>query len=124
VPGPYLPEGASLIHLTNDPDEAARAPAGDAIVADLASAIQALLDAAKPTQRPAPAPRPPIPDIEHAQRTVRIMAIPAGAERALPKSFTFDAVVFGALLPGALIFPEEVGALAAGVRYRWRHDGG
>src|SRR5271155_2380349 len=27
VPGPYLPQGTSLIHITNDPDEAARAPA-------------------------------------------------------------------------------------------------
>lgn len=33
IPGPYLPEGASLIHITNDPDEAARAPVGDAIIA-------------------------------------------------------------------------------------------
>ena len=56
VPGPYLPEGASLIHITNDPDEAARAPAGDAIVADVASAAEALLAASKSTQRPAPQP--------------------------------------------------------------------
>src|ERR1700757_1453787 len=66
VPGPYLPEGASLIHITNDPDEAARAPVGEAIVAALASAAQALLGAAKPSQRPAPAPRAPIPDVENA----------------------------------------------------------
>ncbi|MDT5049335.1 MAG: benzoylformate decarboxylase, partial [Mycobacterium sp.] len=56
VPGPYLPQGTSLIHITNDPDEAARAPVGDAIIADVRSAAQALLAAAKPTQRPAPPP--------------------------------------------------------------------
>ena len=61
VPGPYLPEGSSLIHITNDPDEAARAPVGDAIVADLRSAAEALVAAVKPSQRPAPSPRAPIP---------------------------------------------------------------
>ncbi len=68
VPGPYLPKGASLIHITNDPDEAARAPVGDAIIADVRSAAQALLAAAKPTQRPAPPPRAPIPAVEHARK--------------------------------------------------------
>ncbi|OBA73194.1 hypothetical protein A5641_06025 [Mycobacterium sp. 1554424.7] len=67
VPGPYLPEGATLVQLTNDPDEAARAPVGDAIVADLASAAQALLAAAKSTKRAAAAPRAPIPELRSAQ---------------------------------------------------------
>ncbi|PXX10329.1 benzoylformate decarboxylase [Mycolicibacterium moriokaense] len=71
VPGPYLPEGAALIHLTNDPDEAARAPVGDAIVADLTSAAEALLAAAEPAQRPLPAPRAPIPDVEPAQTPLK-----------------------------------------------------
>lgn len=52
VPGPYLPPGTGLIHITNDPDEAARAPVGDAIIADLRSAAEALLAAAKPSQDP------------------------------------------------------------------------
>ncbi|WP_082953361.1 hypothetical protein [Mycobacterium sp. E3251] len=51
VPGPYLPEGARLIQITNDPDEAARAPVGDAIVADIRTAARALAAAVKPTQR-------------------------------------------------------------------------
>jgi benzoylformate decarboxylase len=75
VPGPYLPEGAGLIHITNDPDEAARAPVGDAIVANLRSALQGLLDAVKPTQRPAPAPRAPIPDLDHAQAPLKPEAL-------------------------------------------------
>ena len=36
IPGPLLPEGAALVAITSDPDEAARAPMGDAIVADVA----------------------------------------------------------------------------------------
>ena len=35
IPGPLLPEGAALVVITSDPDEAARAPMGDAIVADV-----------------------------------------------------------------------------------------
>jgi len=84
VPGPYLPEGASMIHLTNDPDEAARAPIGDAIVADLASATAALLDAAKPTQRQAPAARAPIADVVHAQAPLRPDALWTAVGKAAP----------------------------------------
>ena len=84
VPGPYLPEGASLIHITNDPDEAARAQVGDAIIADVRSAAEALLAAAKPTQRRAPAPRPPIPDVEQAQAPLKPEALWAAVGRAAP----------------------------------------
>ncbi len=35
MPGPALAEGTQLVAITSDPDEAARAPAGDAIVGDL-----------------------------------------------------------------------------------------
>lgn len=84
VPGPYLPEGASLIHLTNDPDEAARAPVGDAIVADLRSAVGALLDVVKPTQRPAPAPRAAIPDLEHGQVPLKPEALWTAVGHAAP----------------------------------------
>jgi benzoylformate decarboxylase len=40
VPGPLLPEGTTLVALTSDPGEAARAPMGDAIVGDVALALQ------------------------------------------------------------------------------------
>jgi benzoylformate decarboxylase len=84
VPGPYLPEGASLIHITNDPDEAARAPVGDAIVADLKSAAEALLAAAKPSQRPAPAPRQPIPEIEQAEVPLKPEALWTAVGKGAP----------------------------------------
>jgi benzoylformate decarboxylase len=44
LPGPLLPEGASLVQITSDPDEAARAPMGDAIVADVRLTLERLLD--------------------------------------------------------------------------------
>jgi benzoylformate decarboxylase len=84
VPGPYLPEGASLIHLTNDPDEAARAPVGDAIVADIRSAVEALLQTVKPTQRPAPEPRAAIPSFEHAQTPLKPQALWTAVGQAAP----------------------------------------
>jgi thiamine pyrophosphate-dependent acetolactate synthase large subunit-like protein len=67
VPGPYLPEGARLIQITNDPDEAARAPVGDAIVADIRTAAEALAATVKHTQRSAPTPRAAIPEQVSAQ---------------------------------------------------------
>jgi benzoylformate decarboxylase len=57
IPGPALPEGTELIAITNDPDEAARAPMGDAIVADVALTLDALLaelGAAGPSDRTPP----------------------------------------------------------------------
>ncbi len=84
VPGPYLPEGASLIHITNDPDEAARAPVGDAIIADLRSAADALLAAAQPSQRPAPAPRQPIADIEQAEVPLKPEALWTAVGKGAP----------------------------------------
>ncbi len=43
IPGDLLPEGAELVVVTSDPDEAARAPMGEAIVADVALTLRALL---------------------------------------------------------------------------------
>jgi benzoylformate decarboxylase len=45
IPGALLAEGTQLLAITNDPDEAARAPMGDAIVADVALTLRALIDA-------------------------------------------------------------------------------
>src|SRR3954471_3236901 len=43
IPGPLLPDGAALVAITSDPDEAARAPMGDAIVGDVALTLRALV---------------------------------------------------------------------------------
>jgi benzoylformate decarboxylase len=65
-PGPWLPPGTALIAVSGDPDAAARAAFGDAVVGEVAPIVTALLaalpdDAALPTDdraRAAPAPRP------------------------------------------------------------------
>jgi benzoylformate decarboxylase len=63
-PGAYLPERARLISITCDVNEAARAPMGDAIIADIRDALGALsarvarssrlMPAARQTPEPAP----------------------------------------------------------------------
>ncbi len=56
IPGPLLPEGATLVAITSDPDEAARAPMGYAIVADVGLTLAALVEAVPESSRPAPEP--------------------------------------------------------------------
>ena len=58
IPGPLLPEGASLVAITSDPDEAARAPMGDVILADVGLALRALLAELEEANRPEPTPLP------------------------------------------------------------------
>jgi benzoylformate decarboxylase len=64
IPGPPLPEGAELVAITSDPDEAARAPMGDAIVADVRLTLEALLEEVAESDRPLPEPpgEPPPPE--------------------------------------------------------------
>ncbi|MEJ2867085.1 benzoylformate decarboxylase [Actinomycetospora sp. OC33-EN08] len=51
VPGGFLPEGTTLHHVTSDPDEAARAPMGDALVADPTAVVRELLARVAPSGR-------------------------------------------------------------------------
>ena len=64
IPGPLLPEGTSLVAITSDPDEAARAPMGDAIVADVGLTLAALSEAVPESDRDAPEPLPPPEAVE------------------------------------------------------------
>lgn len=65
VPGNHLPEGARLLHVTDDPDEAARAPVGDSLLGDPGLALTALLDLLPAAGRQPPAPKavPPPPEV-------------------------------------------------------------
>jgi benzoylformate decarboxylase len=42
VPGPYLPDGMRLLHVSEDPAETARAPVGDSLLGDAALSLAAL----------------------------------------------------------------------------------
>jgi benzoylformate decarboxylase len=56
IPGPLLPDGTDLVAVTSDPDEAARAPMGDAIVADVKLTVEALVELVPPSDREPPEP--------------------------------------------------------------------
>jgi benzoylformate decarboxylase len=88
VPGPLLAPGTALVAITSDPDEAARAPMGDAILADPALTLAALADAAGESDRPPPPVRPapePAPESDPIS--------PSSAVRALAETFPQDGIV-------------------------------
>jgi benzoylformate decarboxylase len=58
--GPHVPEGATLIQLTNDPNQASYTPGGTAIVTNLKAGIAELLAGRQPPARQAPAVRAPV----------------------------------------------------------------
>jgi benzoylformate decarboxylase len=66
LPGPTLSGDTSLVAITNDPAEAARAPVGDAIVADVRLTLEALLSAVRSSGRPQPAGLAPPPAVEES----------------------------------------------------------
>ncbi len=59
IPGPLLPAGTELVAVTSDPDEAARAPMGDAIVADVKLTAEALVELVPASDREPPEPLGP-----------------------------------------------------------------
>ncbi len=89
IPGPLLPEGATLVAIMNDPDEAARAPMGDAIVADVRLTLEALLAALDgDSKREAPPARPAPEAVEETDPMN-----PSTAVRALASVFPDDGIV-------------------------------
>src|SRR4029077_10998335 len=54
--GPHVPDGASLVQLTNNPDTAARAPVGVSVVTDLRLGVGALLSAPARARSAPPVP--------------------------------------------------------------------
>jgi benzoylformate decarboxylase len=65
VPGKYLPDGTHLVQITGDAQEAARAPMGDAVVADVKRALAQLADTVAVSSRH---PLPPLPDFAEPAR--------------------------------------------------------
>ena len=122
IPGPYLPEGTSLVHITNDPDEAARAPMGDAIIADLVSAARALADASTPTQRPAPAPRPQAPAVQPASTPLAPANLWSAVAKAAPPNALWvseggsnETVIVDCIRPGQRL--SHLSAAGGGLGY-------
>ena len=86
VPGPTVPEGTRVLHLTADPSEAARALEGFSVVGDVALAVRGLLDLVPESRRaapsaPSPPPRPELADPPSAEWVYATLAerMPADA---------------------------------------------
>jgi benzoylformate decarboxylase len=88
IPGPLLPEGAELVAITCDPDEAARAPMGDAIVADVGLTLAALAAEVGEANRAEPAP---LPDPQPGEETDPLT--PTMVNHTLAGALPDDAIV-------------------------------
>lgn len=64
--GPYVPEGATIIQIVDDPATAARTPVGTAIVGNVADAIAQLNAGAAPITRSAPTMPAPYDEPAHS----------------------------------------------------------
>jgi benzoylformate decarboxylase len=90
IPGDFLPADAELVAITCDPDEAARAPAGDAIVADVALTLRALGEALEqPSEREPPTARP-APEVLQAEGSA---LSPSAVHAILAQVFPPDGIV-------------------------------
>ena len=107
--GSYLPSGAELVAIVDDPDVAARAPVGDALVADPALTLQGLLELLPQTNRPAPVPLAPL-------------KIPPAVD-TLTASQVYD--IMGPLFPhnGIVVSESMNGAEAMWDRMKFRQPG-
>lgn len=92
VPGDYLPAGAKLLQITDDPYEAAKAVVGDSLISD---SRLALIELAKSIEsRPAKAPNKPLRQnkdnadvLEQAGSPLTARQLFAALSRSLPEDF-------------------------------------
>jgi benzoylformate decarboxylase len=83
IPGPILPQGTRLIHITDDPHEAARAPAGDSIVGDVRIALERLASLVPEGERLGTGVRP-APETPVATEPIRVAFAMSVLSKALP----------------------------------------
>lgn len=120
LPGPWLPSGAELVAVLSDPQEAARAAFGDAVVAEVGTVLEQLLDRVPPRDRgPVPAARPLDEAAQPAAAPFRADSVFAALARWVPvevplvNESTSNTVEFWARLdrsrPRSLFFPAAGG---------------
>ena len=101
IPGPPLAPGCELVALTSDPGEAARAAMGDAIVGDVAVALERLVSMTGVAEgRAEPAGRPPAGEPEVSQGGARLTGSQVAA--ALAAAWPDDGIAV-VELPSAML---------------------
>ena len=103
VPGPILPAGAELFHITDDPDEAARAPVGTSIVGDVRVALERLIELVPETGR-----KPPAPRCEPGTPPASDPISPAYAMRALAAALPPDVVLVEESASSRAVFYDQI----------------
>jgi benzoylformate decarboxylase len=126
-PGPYLPEGASLLQVTCDPSEAARAPMGRAVVASIGPALHRLAAAVahrgiRLEQRVRPAASP-LASARTAEGARQSGASAPAVARALAPEDVFD--VINMVAPQDAIYVNETTSTVGAFwdRIEMRHPG-
>ena len=119
APGDYLPADCQLLQLTCVPGEAARAPMGDALVADIALTLEALVAGVTPSERPMPValPQPePVADdggLLHPETVFELIDRLAPANAIYVKESTSTVGAFWRRIamrePGSYFFPAAGG---------------
>jgi benzoylformate decarboxylase len=94
VPGPYLPAGLRLPHISDDPAETARAPVGDSLIGDAVLALVGLTalmadhkpKAAKPAAKVAHrmAPHPPSAEMQSSDGSLSAAQVFAALNEIRP----------------------------------------
>ncbi|GCE22404.1 benzoylformate decarboxylase [Dictyobacter kobayashii] len=88
VPGPIVKEGTTVIHITNDPEEAARTRVGRSLVGHIALTVEQLLPLLTRSERAKPEPLR-APEVPAAQTPI----LPAFLMHTLSQILPEDAVV-------------------------------
>jgi benzoylformate decarboxylase len=114
VPGPYLPAGLRLLHISDDPAETARAPIGDSLLGDPVLCLEALKQLLGDCR----------PKTTKARETVPHRMAPhgSGAAKAPGDGRLTAAQVFGALneiRPANTILVEESPSNLADLHAAW-----
>jgi benzoylformate decarboxylase len=92
IPGALLAPGTSLVAITSDHDEAARAPMGEAIVADVALTLAALAERVGDGMADGKRPTPPVRAAPEEVEVTDPMS-PSTAVRTLAQVFPEDGIV-------------------------------
>lgn len=107
VPGKYLPNGSALLHVTDDPDEAAKAIVGDSLISDAGLFLEAIL---------------PNINARSSQSRQPLRAVPKKADGALPLTPLAVFATLRAHSPEKLVVSNESPSNTADFQDQFRFD--